>query len=63
MFFILINANMIIAARQNLKPAENIGVNDSSPKRIAIQVEPQIKQRAKYARNILTASLFNFHPS
>jgi hypothetical protein len=31
-------------ARENLNPAEKIGVSDSSPNRIAIQVEPQIKQ-------------------
>jgi hypothetical protein len=36
---------MKIEAVENLIPAENIGVNDSSPNRIAIQVEPQMKQR------------------
>jgi hypothetical protein len=34
---------IIIEARENLNPAEKIGVRDSSPNRIAIQVEPQIK--------------------
>jgi len=37
---------MMIEARENLKPAENIGVKDSSPNLMAIQVEPQIKQSA-----------------
>jgi hypothetical protein len=45
-------------ATENLSPAENIGVSDSSPILIASQVEPQMKQRAAYARNIFTANLF-----
>ena len=35
---------MKIEASENLTPAENIGVKDSSPNLIAIQVEPQTKQ-------------------
>ena len=54
---------MRIEASENLRPAEKIGVNDSRPIRIAIQVEPQIKQRAKYARNIFRAKLLTNYPS
>jgi hypothetical protein len=46
MFLILIKMKMKIEAMENLTPAENIGVNDSSPNLIAIQVEPQMKQSA-----------------
>jgi len=35
---------MKIEASENLTPAENIGVNDSSPYLIAIHVDPQMKQ-------------------
>ena len=49
---------MKIDAMENLTPAEKNGVNASSPNRIAIQVEPQIKHNAAYARMILNASLF-----
>ena len=49
---------MIIVAKQNLIPAEKIGVNDSNPIRMAIHVEPQIKHIAAYARKTLTANLF-----
>jgi hypothetical protein len=37
---------MKIEASENLAPAENIGVKDSSPYLIAIQVEPQMKEMA-----------------
>jgi hypothetical protein len=47
MFLTLIKMKMKIEASENLRPAENIGVKDSSPYRIAIQVEPQIKQSAE----------------
>jgi len=50
-------------ASENLTPAEKNGVKDSSPYLIAIQVEPQMKLIAAYARAILTASLFNRDPS
>ena len=33
-----------IEARENLSPAEKIGVSDSSPNLIASHVDPQIKQ-------------------
>lgn len=49
---------MIIEAKQNRMPAEKIGVNDSKPILMAIQVEPQIKHSAAYARKTLTANLF-----
>jgi hypothetical protein len=43
MFLSLIKMKIRMEARENLNPAEKIGVSDSSPNRIAIQVEPQIK--------------------
>ena len=48
---------------ENLIPAENMGVSDSSPILIAIQVEPHMKQRIAYARNVFTANLFIIIPS
>jgi hypothetical protein len=44
MFLTLIKIKMSTEASENLTPAENIGVKDSSPYLIAIHVEPQTKQ-------------------
>lgn len=43
-------------ARENLNPAEKIGVKESNPRRIASQVEPQSKQIRTYAREIFKLS-------
>ena len=63
MFFIFIKIKISTEASENLTPAENIGVNDSSPYLIAIHVEPQIKQIVAYASAILIPSLLNYSPS
>jgi hypothetical protein len=63
MLLIFISTKITIEAKQNLTPAEKIGVSDSNPMRIAIHVEPQIKHITAYASKTLTANLFTMYLS